>query len=475
MKKFDISEFFLYRWRYFIGYGLIAIGLVAVLILAGMYLPGGISSQEMQSVVKSNSINFLNLGSVDITNLPYHLLQHASILTFDVSVFTIKLPSLILAFLSAVGIVLILRRWFKPSVGVLASLIAITTGQFLFIAQDGTPGILYLFWPVCLLLLASFMSFQKKFKLLYIVAFFVTVALSLYTPLSIYLLIALGVAAFFHPHLRYLFRKLPRLQLIVGVAIGVVLVVPLAIALIRTPSVWLTLLGIPNHWPHLGANIASLGAQYFGFSKPGGMTLMTPFFELGSMLIIVIGIYQVIKTRVTAKNYVIILWTLCLIPIIILNPNLTSITFLPLVLLLATGLSTLLLYWYRLFPRNPYARIGGLIPLVILVTVLVFSGANRFVYGYKYDPSIAPNFSKDLKIVPDDTKNLVVTTDELPFYQIVALHNKQYSVSTLPTSSSFLASRAAHRIFAGFTVSRIITSSTSNNSNRFYLYTKIAN
>lgn len=472
MNKFKIFELFVYKRRYWIGYGLIALSLIAALFFAGMFLPGGISDAEIQSVIKSNSLGFTSLTAPDITNLPYHLLQHASIAIFGVSVLSIKLPSIILAFLSAIGIVLLLRRWFKPSIGVLASLIAITTGQFLFIAQDGTPGILYLFWSVCLLLIANMVSDEKRFKPFYVIAFCIATAMSLYTPLSLYVLFAITIAVIFHPHLRFIIKNLPRKSLISGIIVGLIIVSPLALLMIKTPDLWLILLGIPNHWPNLGANLSSLGAQYLGFSKPSGLTLMTPFFELGSSLIIAIGIYYVLKTRVTAKNYIITLWMVCLIPAVILNPDFTSITFLPLVLLLATGLNTLLAYWYNLFPRNPYARIGGLIPVVILVIVLVFSGASRFVYGYKYDPSIVPNFSHDLKLIPKSTKNIVVTADELPFYQVVASHNKKLTVSVAPNINtiSFLATHEANRNFTGYKIDRIITSPMKNFSDRFYLY-----
>jgi len=474
MNKFHITDLFLYRWRFVIGYSLIAVSLIVALVIAGLYLPGGISNQEIQSVVKSNLLNLTNLNSADVINLPYHLLQHACITLFGVSIFTIKLPSIILAFFSAIGIILILKRWFKPSVGVLASLVAITTGQFLFIAQDGTPNILYLFWSVCLLFLATQIAYQKKLKWLYVIGLCIFSALSLYTPLSTYLLIAFGIVVLLHPHLRYIIKKIPLKPLIFGVVLVVALITPLVIALVKTPNLGLTLLGIPSHLPNLSANLKSLGAEYFGFNKPGGLTLMTPFFELGSMLLIAIGVFNVIKTGITAKNYVIVSWVLCLIPLMILNPNLTSITFLPLVLLLATGLNTLLSYWYRLFPNNPYARIGGLIPLVILVTVLVFSGASRFINGYKYDPSIVSNFSNDLNIIPKNTKNLVVSNSELAFYEFVAKHSKLYAVSVTPISDNFLATRKSNQNFSGYEIKQIITSSSNNDSNRFYLYTKIA-
>ena len=472
MFKLNLTELFIYRWRYWIGYTLVAIGLIAILVFASLYSPGGISSQEMQSVIKSGSISFTDFGSLAIKNLPYHLLQQLSLTLFGVSILSIKLPSIILAFLSAIGMVLLLKFWFKPRTAVLASLIAITTGQFIFIAQDGTPGILFLFWSVLLILLASLISSQKKFRMFYKISFFIVAALSLYTPLSIYMLIALATAIILHPHLRFMIRQLSKPKIMIAMVFALLLLIPLIVTEIKTPNVGLTLLGIPSQWPDFGANFASLSAQYLGFAKPGGTTLMSPFFELGSMLIIALGVYQLIQTRVTAKSYVIGLWVLCLIPVIILNPDFTGISFLPFVILLALGLDALLTYWYGLFPRNPYARIGGLIPVVILVAVLVFSGIDRYIHGYQYDPNIAPNFSRDLELIPSDTKNLVVSSGELAFYKVVATHNKRLDVSTSPTSSTFFVSREANKVFKGYKIKQIIVSSTSNQSDRFYLYTK---
>jgi len=201
--------------------------------------------------------------------------------------------------------------------------------------------------------------------------------------------------------------------------------------------------------------------------------MITPFFGLGSMLLIAIGAYFVLRNRVTAKNYVVSIWVVLLIPIVIIDPSYTAITFLPLVVLLALGLDGLLAHWYRLFPRNPYARIGGLIPVVLLVIVLVTSGSNRYIYGYLYNPNVAPNFSKDLQLIPKNTKNMVVTNDEFAFYQVIAKYKKSFIVTTQPASDTFLSTRAAMHQFNGYEIDRIICSSMKNDSDRFYVYKKI--
>lgn len=472
MFKFDITNSFFYKWRYVIGYTAVGIGLVSALIIASLFTPGGISVHEMDSVVKSNSIDFTNLSSLAIENLPYHLLQKASIAILGVSIVSIKLPSIILALLSAIGLILLLKSWYKANVGVLASLIAVTTGQFLFIAQDGTPNILYLFWSVWLLLLANQIYRQQKFRMIKKIMIGIIAALSMYTPLSIYVLVALFSAIILHPHLRYIIKQFSIPKVIFGTIMSLLILSPLFLAISKDPNLGLSMIGVSTNWPDLGANFSDLAAQYFGFAKPGGTTIMTPFFELGSMLIIAVGIVNVIQTKSTAKSYIIALWVICLTPVIILNPSYTSITFLPLVLLLSSGINKIIGYWYRLFPLNPYARATGLVPIVILVSVLVLSGADRFMNGYRYDPTIAPNFSKDLNLIPKDTTDLVVSEKELPFYQVVARYSKTIQVSTLPNNNTVLATRDAKKNIIDYKIDRIITSSFTNDSDRFYLLKK---
>lgn len=476
MSKIKINELFLYRHRYWIGYGLVSIGLIAVLLFAGLYAPGGLSEQEMKSVVESNALSFKNIIPSNVVNLPFHTIQHIVLNIFGVSIFSIKLPSIILAFISAIGMIFLLRKWIKPNVGILASLIAITTGQFLFIAQSGTHDILYLLWSAWLLLIALLIVDKQKFRKILVMVFFIIMSLSLYTPLSIYVLIAFIGALILHPHLRFLVKQISKLEMAIGIIVSILLLTPLILATIKDPKIALTMMGIPNSWPNWGANIAAIGAEYFGFAKSSSSTFMTPFFELGSMLLIGAGLYDVIKKRAASKSYIILSWLICLTPIIIINPEFTSITFLPLVILLAYGLNLLLVKWYGIFPINPYARAVGLIPLIVLVGVLVYSGADRYIYGYRYDPSIVSNFSRDIELMPPSTKYLIVTGSELDFYKILAIHNNKLQVTTDISSqeiTEFTTTNKAKQNYKDFKIDKIITSSSQNNSDRFYIYKKI--
>jgi hypothetical protein len=470
----DITSFYIYRFRYYLGYGLITLLLLGLLAFAGLYTPGGLSTNEMDIVVKTAGLDLGSInGSLAITNLPYHLLQSASLNLFGVSEFSIKLPSLVLSVVSAVGLILLLQRWFKPRIAVLASIIAVTTGQFLFIAQDGTPAILYVVWSVWLLLLGTLIAKRVKAQMLWQVLFFIVAALSLYTPLSIYALVALALATVLHPHLRFILRQLSKPRLIFALVLGIIIITPLLAGIVRTPELGLRILGVPSAWPDILNNLNILLSQYLGFANQSTTSLMTPVFGLGSMLIIGFGIVKLIRTRESTQSYLIIIWLACLIPILITNPGFTSVTFLPLVLLLTTGLESLLGYWYRLFPINPYARLAGLIPLAVLVGVLTLSGLERYVYGYHYDPMTVSNFSHDLSLLPKNTSKLVVSSNELPFYQVVASHRKGLQVTTFTSDKDYTRTHDAQGTPKGVQIDRIITSSASADADRFYVYKKL--
>ncbi|MGH7218521.1 MAG: glycosyltransferase family 39 protein [Candidatus Microsaccharimonas sp.] len=467
----DFSKYFLYRWRYVIGYSFIGLVLAGLLLFAGVFLPGGISQAEMNSVVRSASISFSDPSTLAITNLPYYLFQAGIFALFGVSALTIKLPSLILAFLTAVGLIILLRRWFKPNIAVMASLIAIATGQFLFLAQSGTPSILYLFWPVALLLLGTQVTRVKKFRFLWKILFAITAALSLYTPLGIYPLIAVALAITFHPHLRAVLRHLKKVRLAVVISIFLVLIAPLVWFITTTPQLGVTILGVSAAtWPpDLASNTLTLLQQYFLFWEPSAGTLMTPVFGLGSALLIGLGLYRLIRTRETTRSYLIIFWMVCLIPVLLVNPSFTSVTFVPSVLMLAAGLTSLISYWYRLFPLNPYARILGLVPIVLLVGVLITTGLVRYIYGYHYSPDVAPRFSSDLTLLPKNTEQLVVTENEQPFFTAIADYRNGLEVVTKPTADTITVTRQARNSLTDFEVTRIITNAHSQNADRFYV------
>jgi hypothetical protein len=486
MAKLTISDLLIYRWRYALGYIAIGIACIALLVVASLYIPGGLSEREIRAVTTSNALSIKDFDPSMVINLPYYLTQKASFYLFGLSEFSIKLPTILIGFLSIVGLVLLLRTWFKQNVAILTAVIGIATGPFLLAAQSGTPGILYIFWPIWLFYTASMISRRPSLPFFWKALFFIIAALSLYTPLSIYILLTLVSAVLLHPHLRHLVRKLSKLRVATTLAIASVFVIPLVYSLILQPQLFLQLLGVPDSFDII-ANVKQLFDQYINVFNLSNGTIMTPVYEVASLLLVAVGIFRVTTAKYTARSYIISAWLVLLVPVLLISPQLINVTFVPFLLLMGYGVEFLIRYWYQLFPRNPYARIVGLIPIVIFITTLTLSGIDRFVYGYLYNPSSTRHASGDLTILKSELAHkdkqvvtLVVSQDEQSFYSAVRRYNPSWNiqnVSTSPTISttpSFtIATRSANSVMKG-NPAKILTSATTNESDRFYLYKNTA-
>jgi hypothetical protein len=474
-----ITDYFLYAKRYILGYGAIAIAVVGLLIVAALYIPGGLTKAEMDSTVISSGLSLDTFQPETIINLPYHVLQRLSFEVFGISNLSIKLPTLILASASIVGILLLLRRWFKGNVALLTTVLVVTTGQLLFTAQSGTPSIMYIFTTVWLLFAALMVSRRTSWGGFWKIVLCVMAALSLYTPLSAYILLALLSAVILHPHLRYLVRRLSKVKVAVAMFCALLLVAPLVYAIVLQPRIGLTLLGIPPVWPHFFENGVKILQQYFDFITPSRGESITPIYGLGPMLLVVLGALRLFTTKYTARSYIICTWVILLVPVLLINPGFISVTFVPVILLMAMGIDILLGNWYQLFPRNPYARIAGLIPLAVLIGGMVVSGVDRYMYGYHYDPQTASYFTHDLSLANKElsskkrgTTTLIVSPGETAFYTAVAAQNKDVAIGTpavVPSTQTVIVSHAAKQALP-LQLDHIVTDRSTQNADRFYVY-----
>ncbi len=202
MKKQKVTDIFLYRWRYVFGYTMLALLYIGAIIISALHVPGGLSQAEIDMVNTTNHLNF-SVEGIAVTNLPFHLLQLLFFKLFGVSLLTIKAPAVILSIASSIAIFFLLKRWFKPSTTILSLLIMATTGQFLFIGQSATVGILYIFYTALTLLFATLILQKAQNASIWRISLAITTALSLFTPYFWYINLGLLIIAFLHPHPRY--------------------------------------------------------------------------------------------------------------------------------------------------------------------------------------------------------------------------------------------------------------------------------
>lgn len=435
-----LRELTLYRYRYYIGYGLFVALLVAILTIDVTSIPRGLSDAEMHSAVASNQINPFSPHSTDIINLPYHLAQKASISLLGLTPFAIKLPSILLALGVGVCLAFILSHWFSRNVAVLSSLLASTSVPFMIMGRTGAPLIMVTVWTIVLLLAATQLTTKATGTFLWKGAALISGILLLYTPFGIYPIIALVVSGLLHPHVRHQIKRTKPWQAAVFGLLSLILLAPLIVASTAHPSVLLTVTGLdrfsvaPNA---LKVSVISLAKTFFSFADMHVGTTITPFFTFTIAALALLGLFRVVKDHHAARSYMLLFWTSIVIIILVLDPNQTPLVFTPAILFLAIGVETLIREWYRLFPRNPYARIGALIPLTILVVGTVSVSTSRYFEGYLYTPDIK-GFHAELPAVREafgnDTrtvKRLVVPTEQIAFYDML---RREYPRLTLAST-----------------------------------------
>ncbi len=488
MVREKLSKFALYRFRYVLAYIVFAAALATMLLVAGFYLPGGLTDAEISSALISDKLNpamLFNLNPDELIYLPYRLLQAASVSLFGISIIGIKLPSIILGFISALGLLYLLNLWYRRNVAIITAIIAVTTNQFLLSSQAGQAGITYMFLTTMILIAASMIARRSAYAKVWVIVGFVLAAISLYMPLNVYILVALVLTSLIHPHARHmLLRKSPKVVLGAGTTIFLLLISPLILGIINDPTILKTLLGISENIANFTGNASALLQNYTSFSSPSSTDVITPVYGLGLVLLIGLGLYRLISAKYTAKSYIISFWLLFLLPLVCLNPSFVSITFVPVVLLVALAVEYLIWSWYRLFPRNPYARVFGLLPLGVLVVGLVVSSIDRYVYGLHYDAAVYSSYSYDLPLLQrelaslDDSASvqLVVTESNRDLYQSFARHQRYVEQLTVTTNVS-QATLAPIAIVEGSlkdSVKKLPTDilviRTMDNADRFYLY-----
>lgn len=474
-----ITNFLAYKWRYILGYGLTVLVIGTMLAVAAFYIPHELRQGEIESTITSASLGTASMAPNAVIDLPYHLLQKLSFVLFGVSTFTIKLPSIILAAFTALGVFLLVRTWFKTSVAMLATLLVTVTSQFLFLSQDGTPAIMFAFTSIWLLFVATFVTRLKHFGLFWKVVTCIVMAASLYTPLGVYLVLVMLVTALFHPHIRFLIKRLNKYKLAIALFLGACAIIPLVYAIALDNSIANTLLGIPASFANIKSDSLRALSDMFGFASTATGYLIRPLYPIGIALLMLVGLYRILTNRYTARSYITIAWGAIITLLLLINPDRTTAFFPVSVILVSYGIIEMIRSWYNIFPRNPYARVLGMVPIVILVVAFVTSGITRYTSTYRSNPQVMAYYSQDLKLLRqtlssqnamrDDTQ-LVVANSELPFYRVVAKYDKRFNVSTGSVEGKKLRLYTHDAARPQSSPTSIVVNNRAQNADRFYIY-----
>ena len=476
-----LNKPFLYRYRFILGYLALMVVFFILLCFLPRIAPGGLSQAEMDSVVAANEISFTSATNENVINLPYYLLQKASVSIFGLSLYSIKLPSIIIGALAAFFIVLLLNRWFKSDVAIVGSILTTLSTAFLFLADSGTPTIMYIFWLALILWLGSKIIGNENTHPLLVISFVISLALSMYTPHLIYVAIGIGIAGISHPHLRFALKQLEFYQLIISFSAFALAMIPLIIGCIMRPENIRTLTLMPDF--NIGNyfnNIATAFAPFFSFSMAYDSIYLAPLFGLATVALIIIGALASMSKLFTSRNTVVSLLIIFAILASGLNQDLAITIIIPISILSAAGLESIIDKWHSLFPENPYAHFLGTTPVVIVVLMIVISGLSHFVFGYHYTPRVAKNFDNDITIIKNnlDAGDILLVEEgnqNYNFYKLLERYNSITVMSTIPerNDSAKIAILGQSSSDKNLKLQQIITSPKKRNSDRLYIYSKV--
>lgn len=474
MKKTPISKLFLYRYRFIIGYAILGLAFALLLITLPLVAQKGLSQAEIESATSSYYLGKDGIFNGDLVDLPYRILQKLSIMVFGISNYAIKLPSILVGLALGLLLILLLNRWFKTNVSLLASCLVVLSTPFLFLAGSGTPLIMVVFWPTLLLWLGSKIQGEKRPKPIYSFIFAIVMLLSIFTPYMMYFAIFCVLFVASQPHLRFIIKNLPKLLLAIVVTVIVIGFTVLGIGMINHPETIMELLfakdfQISNFFGNIVAGLAPV----FSWHNSLEGVFLSPLISLPVFALALIGLFSTTKGFFASRNSIAsLLIVFCLI-ITGFNPSTIVFFILPFSILIAHGLKYLLEKWYGLFPENPYARISALAPLTILFGIMIIPGLLQYVYGYRYNPIVADDFSDELEVILSNLEDeTLLVYDNYDFYKILESSTDLKIIDSLDDNAGSLAVLGQLENGGGdYVLSRIITSPKRDNSDIIYLYT----
>jgi hypothetical protein len=344
------------------------------------------------------------------------------------------------------------------------------------LARSGTPEIMLPFWTVLFVYAGvGFLINHEKAFFWKILIVFSSIGL-IYTPYGIYTLIACVIGGVAHPHVRSRLRHVKPTRIVILATMGLIGIIPLVIYAFQQPSQFVALIGLdhlPSSIDQLRSNAANIASLYLDFTNSRVVgSYITPVFNIASVALMLFGVFRLAQKHHTARAYVMLTWVGVTALVMVLLDQSPQISLMPAMFLLAFGITTLINEWYELFPRNPYARLAGMVPLGILLFGISGSNLTHYFNSFRYTPS--PAYSSSLSAVKQSVKlegnrsiTVVTDTDSKPFYEIL---RKDYSNLTvtdqLPSkiSSPTLVLPSAYSVYPDKSPSRVFVTWTKDHN-----------
>jgi hypothetical protein len=368
------------NWQAAAAYVLItAVLLVLYTFRLGTLVPG-FSPAEIQARNDSSSLKVIVDNPI---NAPHKVGQYVLLKLNQKGAFAMRLVSVFYAILTVWILYALLIRWHTQRTAIFGTVLFATTSWFLHSARSATPNIL-----LGALLAIATCGFYIRYGRIRSQAWLmasIIIGMSLYVPYMAWFVL-LG-ALWQVKLIRDSIRVLSPLVITWCIAIFTACLIPLIIALIRTPDLWHQLLGIPPTFAapvEILKNIGRVPFMIFGRAQllPEYWLGRMPVLDLFAAVMFIFGVYAyAYKVRLHRTQLLIAVFVIGA-SLIGLTASYENVTLLmPFVyIVVAAGITLMLQQWFTVFPRNPIARsIGAVLMTCAILTAVAYQLINYYV------------------------------------------------------------------------------------------------
>lgn len=298
---------------------------------------------------------------------------------------------------SIMGCFFVLREWYTTRVAVLGTGLYMTSAWILHIGRLATPEATFLLiMPVVWAVLWLYFTTLYKSAIVVLAAL---TAMCFYVPGFIWLIVCISIWQ--HKRIWKEIKNVPVWFRILCVLLVLVILAPLARAVVLHPNVGLEVLGLPNRLPSLQTlwyNLIHTPSSFIISAPydPVRWLGRLPLLDLFCVVMAIFGAYSLRFRLKEVRTHLIIGGSLILFALVVIGGIPITVLFLPLFVLIADGIAFMLRQWFTVFPKNPFARVTATTVLSLAVLFVAFYHINHYFIAWPQNPATRAAYSYQL-------------------------------------------------------------------------------
>lgn len=336
-----------------------------------------------------------------------YLKDHIALAPYHIGLYLLQTlnlsdPTDIRSISAFIGLILIvcfyhlIRSWYDLYLAILSTALFAVNMWFLVTVRNGGSESLFAL-PLLLIIIFGFSLKNKINNNTILLIGAIIFGIMLYIPGTFWLLLV-GLI-WQQKFIRQEFTSLSAKNQALLIITFLIIITPLIWSLYLIPSQTRVILAIPTHFPTIeqfGANILSSFLSIFIWNN--NKTLYSighlPLIDTFSLVLVIFGVFNYFKYRNLDRFKYIIIGIFFGLLLNAFNKNIPIFSIMPLVyLLIASGLSYLLVTWKKVFPVNPLAKGIGYALLTIAVASSIWLNFNKYYIAWPHTPTTLNSYN----------------------------------------------------------------------------------